>query len=260
VSDGLSGADVCFTHPERRNIGGLLDARIEWLPSHHLHSRVRVGQEGMDSTLRRCRAKAGGGGMSAVANEEYVPYIDLPALDIHVLGEIELLGEVAGVDLVGQLADIFLADARLRLIELHQAMADADADCLARSAHYLSGASATLGATSLARLCAYLETNSRNIPSALNMRLVEAIGTEIGRVQDAFDSRVQPVLRGDRGSTDTLTVPSPDSHKSRNVQRDADVDRRRRHVDHLGIHLSDGQPQRVADCLGHAERRDPLRS
>lgn len=127
--------------------------------------------------------------MSNASKDEGLLHIDSPALDSQVLGEIEQLGESAGVDLVGQLAEVFVADARLRVIDLGQAIIDEDSDALRRAAHNLTGASATLGATGLARLCSALEVKGLTIPPTLSMRLVEAIGTEIERVQRAFEAR-----------------------------------------------------------------------
>jgi HPt (histidine-containing phosphotransfer) domain-containing protein len=114
---------------------------------------------------------------------------ELPALDLEVLSQIELLGKDAGVDLVGQLAVVFLADARLRVIELRRAMIASDAGALTRSAHNLNGSSATLGATRLARLCAELETRGGSISPMLRIRLLAAIEVEIERVRSAFAAR-----------------------------------------------------------------------
>jgi HPt (histidine-containing phosphotransfer) domain-containing protein len=115
---------------------------------------------------------------------------DSLALDLQVLGEIEVLGALSGVDLVGQLAIVFLADARLRVIELRETIITSDAAALARTAHNLRGASAILGATGLVRLCADLERQSDSISPILSIKLLEAIESEIERVQSAFDSRI----------------------------------------------------------------------
>jgi HPt (histidine-containing phosphotransfer) domain-containing protein len=128
--------------------------------------------------------------MSDTSDDDKVFRSDSLALDLQVLGEIELLGAVTGVDLLGQLAVIFLADARLRVIELRRAIDTSDADVFVRAAHNLRGASATLGATGLARLCCALETKSSRMSPMLNVRLLEAIEAEVERVQSAFDSRI----------------------------------------------------------------------
>ena len=132
---------------------------------------------------------------------------ELPALDLEVLGQIELLGKDAGVDLVGQLAVVFLADARLRVIELRRAMIASDAGALTRSAHNLNGSSATLGATRLARLCAALETRGGSISPMLRIRLLAAIEGEIERVRSAFDART--TSEGLSASKCIRTNPTP---------------------------------------------------
>jgi HPt (histidine-containing phosphotransfer) domain-containing protein len=115
--------------------------------------------------------------------------IEGPALDPQVLGQIERLGDVTGVDLVGQLAVVFLDDARFRVLELQDAMMNDDAEAFARSAHELIGSSATLGATGIVRLCAVLESRSQNISAMVNLGLVKAIEDEIDRVQSALEAR-----------------------------------------------------------------------
>jgi HPt (histidine-containing phosphotransfer) domain-containing protein len=131
--------------------------------------------------------------MSSRPREEDLFSTDSLAVDLQALAEIELLGALTGVDLVGQLAVIFLADARLRVIELRQTINTSDMDALARTAHNLRGASATLGATGLARLCAALETTSGSLSPLLNVRLLEAIESEVERVQSAFDTRIHVI-------------------------------------------------------------------
>jgi HPt (histidine-containing phosphotransfer) domain-containing protein len=116
-----------------------------------------------------------------------------PALDLHVLEEIEILGDAVGSDLVGELAVMFLDDARLRVVELRSALTDHDAEALVRSAHNLKGASATVGATSLARLCASLESSRGDFPLPLSFKLLQDIEREVERVDAAFDSRVRIV-------------------------------------------------------------------
>jgi HPt (histidine-containing phosphotransfer) domain-containing protein len=129
--------------------------------------------------------------MNHTTREEDAFRIERPALDLQVLGQIELLGDVTGVDLVGQLAVVFLADARLRVNELHEAIMTGDAEALARSAHNLIGSSATFGATGMVRLCAALESESESISAMVNLRLLEEIQAEIDRVRSALDSRVR---------------------------------------------------------------------
>ena len=105
----------------------------------------------------------------AVASAEVPPasHVDLaraadpavPVLDEQVVGRLERLGKTVGEDLMGQLVILFLADADASVVALREALAGDDAAAVIRSAHTLSGASANLGATDLARLCATLATD-----------------------------------------------------------------------------------------------------
>jgi HPt (histidine-containing phosphotransfer) domain-containing protein len=112
----------------------------------------------------------------------------LPVLDAEVVGRLERLGQESGEDLMGQLAVLFLAEAETQVAALHKALADEDAVAMARSAHALSGASANLGATELARLCGSLETDGAAGDLVHSGPLVEAVGAEVARVSLAFGS------------------------------------------------------------------------
>jgi two-component system, sensor histidine kinase and response regulator len=109
-----------------------------------------------------------------------------PVLDVQVVGRLERLGEAAGEDLVEQLATVFLTDADARVAALRHALAADDAAAVARSAHTLSGASANLGATDLARLCATLATGSAAGDLVRGGAQLEAVEAELGRVRSAL--------------------------------------------------------------------------
>jgi CheY-like chemotaxis protein len=111
-----------------------------------------------------------------------------PVLDATVIDRLERLGEAAGEDLLGQLADLFLGDADARLVALHEAIARDDAAAVVRSAHTLSGASANLGATALARLCATLAADSAVGDLMGGESLLGALEDELGRVRSALRS------------------------------------------------------------------------
>ena len=74
-------------------------------------------------------------------------------LDALVVAGIERLGRAAGVNLMGQLADLFLADADAIIVELHRAFVVDDSATLARAIHALGSASSNLGAGDLTELC-----------------------------------------------------------------------------------------------------------
>jgi signal transduction histidine kinase/CheY-like chemotaxis protein/HAMP domain-containing protein/HPt (histidine-containing phosphotransfer) domain-containing protein len=109
-------------------------------------------------------------------------------LDGQVIGRLERLGEESGEDLVGQLAILFVADADARVVALHEALAVNDAVAVVRLAHALSGASANLGATVLARLCASLATDGEAGDLAGGGALLTAVEAELERVRLALAS------------------------------------------------------------------------
>jgi len=124
-----------------------------------------------------------------------VPTRDAPAdptgvvLDAAVLDQLDRLGETAGEDLVGQLALQFLAEADAAVVALRQSFVEADLDAVARSAHTLSGASANMGATELARLCANIATDAGAEAFLGDESLIDALESELGRVRSAFSAR-----------------------------------------------------------------------
>jgi HPt (histidine-containing phosphotransfer) domain-containing protein len=106
-------------------------------------------------------------------------------LDPELIGRLVRLGDAAGEDLLVQLAGLFARDAGVRVAEMREALAQDDADAVARSAHMLSGASANLGAVELARLCAAFETAGVGDVTADTVAL-DAIEAEFDRVRLAL--------------------------------------------------------------------------
>jgi two-component system, sensor histidine kinase and response regulator len=112
----------------------------------------------------------------------------VPALDEQVVGRLERLGKAAGEDLMAKLAVLFVADADVQVVALHAALAAHDAEEVVRSAHSLRGASANLGATVLADLCADLEARGAEGDLEDGGELLASIELELGRVRSAVDS------------------------------------------------------------------------
>jgi two-component system, sensor histidine kinase and response regulator len=110
-------------------------------------------------------------------------------LDANILGQLESLGSASGQDLVDELATMFVADADTQLTEMHRALDVDDAAAVARSAHNLRGASATLGATDLASLCKTLESQSAGGDLSNGEPLLDAVELELGLVHSAFALR-----------------------------------------------------------------------
>ncbi len=113
---------------------------------------------------------------------------DRAVLDVEIVERLGRLGEAAGEDLLGQLAVMFLADADARVVALHEAIARDDAAAVVRSAHTLSGSSANLGASVLARLCTTLAADSAVGDLMGGETLLVALEDELGRVRSALRS------------------------------------------------------------------------
>lgn len=116
----------------------------------------------------------------------YVPDSARPVLDARVVARLERLGAASGHDLVGQLARLFLVEADARISALRLALAEGDAAEVVRSAHTLSGSSANLGATDLARLCATLSLHNRAADLVGRTELLTGIEAELERVRSAL--------------------------------------------------------------------------
>jgi PAS domain S-box-containing protein len=110
-------------------------------------------------------------------------------LDTSIVERLDRLGESEGEDLFGNLALLFLADATAVIVALRNALNVGDGAAVVRWAHALSGASANLGATELARLCAVLEAGGAAGHKFEGSALLEAVETELGRVRDALGAR-----------------------------------------------------------------------
>jgi two-component system sensor histidine kinase/response regulator len=113
------------------------------------------------------------------------------ALDAQVVARLERLGEAAGEDLMGELSTLFLADADIRLLAMRVAFAGDDGAAIVGSAHALTGASANVGATALAGLCATLEADCAAGNLAAGQARLDALEAELGRVRSALNSRTR---------------------------------------------------------------------
>jgi two-component system sensor histidine kinase/response regulator len=112
-------------------------------------------------------------------------------LDPEVVGRLERLGSAAGKDLFGQLTTLFLADARIRVAALRQALDREDTAGMTRASHLLSGASANLGATELAQLCADFAAEDAAGQLTGGRQRLEMVETELDHVRAALHSRIR---------------------------------------------------------------------
>jgi CheY-like chemotaxis protein len=136
-----------------------------------------------------------GGSQPGGSEDDTEPTVTLgPALDAEVVGRLESLGAASGEDLMGQLTVLFLADADLRIVAMHEAIAREDGQSLIQSAHTMCGASANLGAAELSRLCARLATDGAVWGLEAGTLLLQAVETELERVRSALSAATPPWL------------------------------------------------------------------
>jgi two-component system sensor histidine kinase/response regulator len=130
-----------------------------------------------------------------------------PALDPEVVERLEQLGAATGEDLMGQVAVLFLADAETRMVILRDALARADGPTLIESAHTMCGASASLGAADLARLCARLATDGAVSDAEEGEALLQSVEAELERVRCALAATQLSVTRARASSPASIVVP-----------------------------------------------------
>ena len=107
-------------------------------------------------------------------------------LDPTVLETLHQAMDGTGVDLVGELIDLFLVDGPKSMKALRAHRLAGDADKVMREAHSIKGSVANLGARTLADLCRDVETAAR----ATDLKQVDvqmpALEAEFARVLDAL--------------------------------------------------------------------------
>lgn len=138
---------------------------------------------------RSVDARAAGGGTDFLT----APRADASGgsvLDPQVVARLERLGRAAGQDLFAQVTVLFLADAGSLLAALRDAFARHDAPAIVSAAHTLGGASANLGATQLARLCARLSATGTTGTLVGTAALLDAVEAELTQVRAVLDASV----------------------------------------------------------------------
>lgn len=109
-----------------------------------------------------------------------------PALDGEALDRLRSLNEPGQPDVVREVVGLFLADAPERLRAIAAAVHAGDAAALQRAAHTMKGASATIGARSLQRVCRGLEEMGRDQRVASAAAELSVLDREFTRVKDAL--------------------------------------------------------------------------
>jgi PAS domain S-box-containing protein len=111
-----------------------------------------------------------------------------PVLDPAIRAGLERLGQASDEDLIGQLTSLFLSDAPGWVTALRRGLESGDAGEVAWSAHTMSGASANVGASELARLCATLSNDGTAGDLSRGEALLGAVEGEFARVCSALSS------------------------------------------------------------------------
>jgi two-component system sensor histidine kinase/response regulator len=111
-------------------------------------------------------------------------------LDPRIVARLERLSLAAGEDLIGQLSTVFLADADTRMLAVRDALANADAAMVVRTAHSMIGASGNVGARKLAGLWATLEADGATGDLSGCLVQLDALGAELVLVRSALNARM----------------------------------------------------------------------
>jgi HPt (histidine-containing phosphotransfer) domain-containing protein len=108
-----------------------------------------------------------------------------------VLARLRGLQEKGEVDIVGELAGVFLEDARPGLQTVEEALQRDDAPAIETVAHRLKGGSGSIGARRLAGLLAQLEDMGASGDLSPGSELLERIREELGEVDLALAAEVR---------------------------------------------------------------------
>jgi two-component system, sensor histidine kinase and response regulator len=111
-------------------------------------------------------------------------------LDLEVIASMRGLQGEGETDIVAELADMFLGDARPRLSALEEAVQNDDAPAIESLAHTLKGSSGNMGARGMSALCARLEDAGASGDLSQGFRLLERLKAEFGRVDRAFEAEI----------------------------------------------------------------------
>src|SRR3712207_5504000 len=101
-------------------------------------------------------------------------------------GVIENLLDLGGSEMLVELSEMYLEDARSGLAVLRKAAEEGDAPSVERAAHTLKGASGNMGALGMARTCAELEEAGGSGDLSRAPELLAQLDAEFGRVRQAL--------------------------------------------------------------------------
>jgi HPt (histidine-containing phosphotransfer) domain-containing protein len=118
------------------------------------------------------------------------PPLDQPPVALEVVAELrELMGQT-GTQPLHQLNDVFQQSSQNHLQGMRAALEDGNAEDLGREAHRLRGASGSLGAQRMARVCATIEEQAR----AGDLVPVDGLLRQLEREMVDFQRAIVPLL------------------------------------------------------------------
>ena len=107
-------------------------------------------------------------------------------LAIEVIADLQELLDEAGMQPLEELNQVYTATAAKHISAMREALARSDAAGLTEEAHKLRGASATLGAQRVSRLCAVIEKQSRAGDLAHVEEMIKHVESEVSTFEDAL--------------------------------------------------------------------------
>jgi HPt (histidine-containing phosphotransfer) domain-containing protein len=114
----------------------------------------------------------------------------LSVIDKQMIEDIREMGGAKADAILTQIMDRYFKDSPLYLQQIQTAIANADAEGLAKAAHSLGSSSATLGAMAFAQDCKQLENKARS----QNLTDIEADGIHLGEKYEIVKVSLQKLL------------------------------------------------------------------
>ncbi len=171
------GMDDYLSKPLRHD--DLAAVLLQWVPPTREAASGQSGQDGDSGTNQSCR--------SAVTSSSPGPMEDA-VLDPGHLKDLRAMAESAGVDLLGELDEVFNRDVPVHLEALQVSLVSGDLSVLRQVAHKLKGTAAGLGATEAAAVCGRLEAAAIDHELQGAAALVAEVEAQFRRVGRALRS------------------------------------------------------------------------
>lgn len=147
-----------------------------------------IRSEALQSVLDRHVSKDTAGAGTSLASSALTLVTDV--IDWQHLEGLRELQQEGEEDILGELIDLFVADAPERLSALAAAVEGGDANGVRSEAHALKGSCANLGAIQMAQACAEIEARARDNDIREAPRLLSELNTEFDRARAALSTEV----------------------------------------------------------------------